>query len=208
MNTHGNLGVTTGILLIIMILIGAVAGSVIIDETQNVSAPDLNQLTNEALDEITTYLQIKTIVGKYETVQGKQAIQKIAILIKPLVSGTIDITKVTILISHGDDLRILFFNGQVAPVRSHSVFNHPQWDTLNDSSFSLLSTIDDDSSMTQYHVMNKNTDMAFIMVNLPITAPLYYGDSLQLTLTPSPGTERTVTLEPPMPTTQIVSLYD
>lgn len=207
MNNQGNLGITAGILLIVFILIGAAAGSVIINETQNVTNPDLYKITNDAVDEITTYIQIKNIVGKYENIQGQQCIQKIAIFIKPLVSVDIDIAKLKIMISNGDDLRILFFSGQVSSMNSNSLFNHPLWDSINDSTYGLLSTVDDDYSMTQYHVINKNTDMAFIIFKLPATAPLVYGESLKITLIPSPGTECTVTLEAPMPTTSVVSLY-
>jgi archaellin len=207
MNNQGNLGITAGILLITFILIAAVAGSVIINETQNFSSQDLNKITNDAVDEITTYFQIKNVVGKYENIQGKQCIQKIAILIKPLVSVNIDIAKISIMISNKEDLSIISFSGQAASIRYNSLFNHPLWDSMNESTYSLLSTVDDDCSMIQYHVINKNTDMAFIILKLPATISLVYEESLQITLVPSPGTECTVTLEPPMPTTQVVSLY-
>jgi archaellin len=208
MNDQGNLGITAGVLLIIFILIGAVAGSVLINGTQNLSYGDLTKITNEALDEITTYIQVKNVLAKYENFQGKQCIQKIAIFIKPLVSIDIDITKISITISNGDDLRILFYSGQVASINSYSLFAHPLWDSLSDDTYSLISTIDDDSSMVQYHTINKNTDMAFIILKLPANATLSYGESLQITLMPSPGNERTITLEPPLPTTHVVSLYE
>jgi len=207
MHNQGNLGITAGILLIIFILIGAVAGSVIINGTQNVSDLDLTKITNDVLDEITTYLQVKNVIGKYENIQGKQSIQKIAIFIKPLVSIDIDIAKIRIMISNGEDLRILFYSGQAASINSYSLFNHPLWDSMNEDTYSLISTVDDDSSMEQYHTMNKNTDMAFIILKLPTNATLVYGESLQITLMPSPGNECTITLEPPIPTTHVVSLY-
>jgi len=207
MTDTGNLGLTTAIILIIFILIAAVVGSEIIQTTQEVSSADLTSITNEALDEITTYLRIKNVVGKYETIQGQEGIQRIALLIKPLVSIHLDIEKLTIMISNGDDLRILSFSGQVAPIKSYSLFGHPLWETMNESSFSLLSTVDDDNSMIDFHLINKNTDMGFIILDLPATDPLLYGESLQVTLAPSPGNECSVTLEPPLPTTRVVSLY-
>lgn len=208
MNHKGNLGITAGIFLIIIILIGAAAGSVIINNTQSASNQDLTQITNEAIDEITTYFQIKNVVGKYENIQGRECIQKIAIFIKPLVSVQIDIAKINLMISSGDDLRILSFSGQVARINSSSLFTHPLWDSMDESSFSLISTVDDDCSMTDFHIINKNTDMAFIILKLPPTAPLFYGGSLQITLIPSPGNECTITLEPPLPTSHVVSLYN
>jgi len=207
MTDTGNLGLTAGIILIIVVLIAAAAGSVIIQTTQNVSNQDLTRITNDALDEITTYFQIKNVVGKYENVQGQEGIQRIALLIKPLVSLHLDIAKITIMISNGDDLRILSFSGQVAPISSHSLFNHPLWESMNESSYSVISTVDDDNSMTDFHIINKNTDMGFIILNLPATDPLLYGGSLEVTLIPSPGNECSVTLEPPLPTSRVVSLY-
>jgi len=207
MTDMGNLGLTAGIILIIVVLIAAAAGSVIIQTTQNVSNQDLTRITNDALDEITTYFQIKNVVGKYENIQGREGIQRIALLIKPLVSLHLDIAKITIMISNGDDLRILSFSGQVAPISSYSLFGHPLWESMDEGSYSVISTIDDDDSMTDFHIINKNTDMGFIILNLPATDPLLYGESLEVTLIPSPGNECSVTLEPPLPTSRVVSLY-
>ena len=207
MTDTGNLGLTAGIILIIVVLIAAVAGSVIIQTTQDVSNQDLTRITNDALDEITTYFQIKNVVGKYENIQGQEGIQRVALLIKPLVSLHLDIGKITIMISNGDDLRILSFSGQVAPISSYSLFGHPLWESMDEGSYSVISTIDDDDSMTDFHIINKNTDMGFIILNLPATDPLLYGESLEVTLIPSPGNECSVTLEPPLPTSRVVSLY-
>ncbi len=208
MNDTGNLGLTTAIILIVFILIAAVAGSVIIQTTQNVSDQDLTSITNDALDEIITYIQIKNVVGKYENIQGQEGIYRIALLVKPLVSVHLDIEKMTIMISTGDDLRILPFSGQAASLKSCSLFGHPLWDTFDEGSFGVLSTVDDDNSMTDFHLINKNTDMGLIIIKLPATAPLHYDESLKLTLIPSPGNECSVTLEPPLPTTRVVTLYE
>ncbi|HVQ00084.1 MAG TPA: hypothetical protein VMT57_01080 [Candidatus Thermoplasmatota archaeon] len=207
MTVTGNLGLTAGIILIVIILIAAVAGSVIIQTTQDVSNRDLTSITNEALDEITTYLQVKNVIGKYEDVQGQEVIQRIAVLIKPLVSLHLDITKLTIMISDGNDVHLLTFSGLAAPIKSYSLFSHPLWDLINDSSFGIISTVDDDNSMIDAHTIDKNTDMGFIIINLPATDRLLYDESMQLTLIPSPGNERIITLEPPLPTSQVVTLY-
>jgi archaellin len=207
MNNKGNLGATTGIFLILMIIIGAIAASAIIQTTQSTSIQDLTKITNEAIDEITTTFQIKNVVGKYDNIQGRQCIQKIAIFIKPLVSLNIDIAKINLMTVHGDDLRLLSFNGLAAPISTHSLFDHPLWDSMDEASYSVITTVDDDCSMTDSHIIDKNTDMAFLIVKLPSTAPLYYGQTLQITLIPTPGNECTVTLEPPLPTTHVVSLY-
>ena len=208
MNDKGNLGLITGILLIGFILIGAVSASVIMNSTTSTTDRDLNQMTNEVVDEISTYLQIKNIIGKYQTIQGEQKIQQIAILIKPLVSLDIDITHMIIKISNGEQLYILYYDGNAAPIGTYSLFNHPLWDALTENTYTIIPIIDDDCSMTTYHTINKNTDTAFILVKLPNDIAMKKGDNLQVTLIPSPGMERTVTLEAPLPTSHVVTLYE
>jgi archaellin len=207
MNNQGNLGITTGILLIGFLLIGAVSASVIINTTQTVSSDkDLNKITNEVVDKICSYIEIKDIVGKFQQVQGQQKITQLLILINPLISQQIDIKHMTIKLTDGEQLRFLYFNGNVNTVNSYSLFDHPSWNTITPDTYSILSVIDDDGSITSSHVFNKNTDLAFIQIKLSPEAALIKGDSLQITILPSPGMERTVTIEAPLPTTHVVTL--
>jgi len=208
MNNHGNLGLLTVILLITFVLIGAVSASVIMNKTTSVSNTDLNRLTNEIVDEITSYLQIKTIVGQYQTIQGNQRIQKIAVMIKPLISQTIDLTHMIIEVSTKEQFFVLYFNGNVSPLGSYTVFDHPLWGTLTQDTYSVIPILDDDSSMVTYHSINKNTDSAFLLVQLPDACTMQKGDVVQITLQPSPGAERTVVLEAPLPISHVVTLYE
>jgi archaellin len=208
MNDQAQLGIITVILLIGFILIGAVSASVILTEQNNISEQDLNKITNEAVDEICSYIQIKHIVGKYQTIQGEQKIQKIAFLIKPLVTQEIDVFHMTIQLSNGEQLRLVSYNGYAESIHSYSLFEHPLWNTVATGSFSLLSTIDDDNSIINSHLINKNTDMAFILLKLPNDMTIGYDDELEVTILPSPGIGRTVTLEPPMPIKNVVTLYE
>jgi archaellin len=208
MNDQAKLGIFAGILLIGFILIGAVSASVIMTSSNNISEKDLNKITNEVVDEICSYLQIKHIVGKYQTIQGEEKIQKIAILIKPLVSQDLDISRMTIELSNGEQLQMLFYNGCAESMNSHSLFEHPLWDSVNPGTFSLLTTIDEDNSIITSHVINKNTDMTFILLKLPDDIAMKYGDELRVTILPSPGMGRTVTLESPLTTKHVVTLYE
>jgi archaellin len=208
MNDQAKLGIFAGILLIGFILIGAVSASVIMTGSKNISEKDLNKITNEVVDEICSYLQIKHIVGKYQTIQGEEKIQKIAILIKPLVSQDIDISRMTIELSNGEQLQMLFYNGCAESLNSHSLFEHPLWDSVTPGTFSLLTTIDEDNSIITSHVINKNTDMMFILLKLPDDIAMKYGDELRVTILPSPGMGRTVSLESPLTTKHVVTLYE
>jgi archaellin len=208
MDDQAKLGTIGGILLLFFILIGAVSASVIITNTEVTSDDDLDRMTSEIVDELCSYLQIKQIVGKYQMLQGEQRITKIAILIKPYVSQNIDISKMTIELCNGDQYNILFFNGSTGSIRSHSLFEHPLWNSLTNDTFGLLSTIDDDNSIINSHMINKNTDMVFIILTFSIENAMYQEDSLEVTIQPSPGIGRSVTLEAPLPIKSVVTLYE
>jgi archaellin len=106
MNDQAQLGIITLILLLGFILIGAVSASVLLTDNNTITEKDANKITTEVLDEICSYLQIKDIIGKYQIIQGEQKIQKIAILIKPLVTQDIDISHMTIQLTNGEQLQI------------------------------------------------------------------------------------------------------
>ena len=207
MDNTGNLGILTGILLIVFILIGAVGASVIMNGSGDTSEEDYSQMVDEVVDEISTYVQVKDIIGKYELVQGEYQIHKIAILMRPLVSIELDTLHMSIEISDGEQLYLLFPSGQSAFISSYSLFNHPLWENTTEGSFSFLVAIDEDRSMIEYQVINKNTDTAFLIVNFPAGLSMKYGDTIELTLLPAPGVERSFTLEAPLPIDHVVSLY-
>jgi archaellin len=181
---------------------------VIITNTEITSEDDLNRITNEVVDELCSYLQIKQIIGKYQMIQGEQRINKIAILIKPFVSQNIDISHMAIELCDGEHYHILFFNGTAGSIRTHSLFEHPVWDSITNETFGLLSTIDDDNSIINSHMINKNTDMMFILLKLPDDTAMNKDDLLEVTILPSPGIGRTVTLEAPLPIKNVVTLYE
>jgi archaellin len=208
MDDQAKLGTIAGILLLGFILIGAVTASVIITGSEITSEDDLNRITNEVVDEICSYLQIKQIIGKYQMIQGEQRINKIAILIKPFVSQDIDISHMTIELCDGEQYQMLFFNELAGSIRSHSLFEHPLWDSMTAETFSLISTIDDDNSIINSHLINENTDMTFIILKLPDDKAMKKDDQLQVTILPSPGIGRTVTLEAPLPIKNVVTLYE
>ncbi|MCK5459005.1 MAG: hypothetical protein KAI20_03880, partial [Thermoplasmatales archaeon] len=67
MNNQGATGIATAILLISFILIGATAASVIMGDSGNNPEENYEEILDEALDEISTYIQIKDALGKYNS---------------------------------------------------------------------------------------------------------------------------------------------
>ncbi|MCX6665453.1 MAG: hypothetical protein NT038_05265 [Euryarchaeota archaeon] len=207
MNQNGNLGITTAILLIGFILIAAIASSVIVGNSTNGDENSLKQITDEAVSEISTYIQVKDIMGKYYNVDGYQSIKKIVVLIKPLVSCTIDVTQLMVKLCNGQDIRVLSYSGQSDFISTNSLFEHPLWETFTTDQFGFIATLDTDRSLVDYNTINANTDAAYLILKLPEGFTLRNGDILTITLFPSTGMTRILTVEAPLPINSIVTLY-
>ena len=207
MNNHGATGIATAILLVSFILIGATAASVMLgDAGENTSEENYEEMLEEALDEISTYIQIKDVLGKYNSTPEEQHIQKIAILIKPLFSIDIDASELMIKLNNGQQVKMLYYNRQAEFISSNSLFEHPIWDTVTDTNFSFIAILDKDRSIVDYDTINDNTDMIYIILKLPEDFTMKKGDNLEITLFPSTGITKIINLKAPMPIKQIVSL--
>lgn len=206
MNNQGATGIATAILLISFILIGATAASVIMGDSGNNPEENYEEILEEALDEISTYIQIKDALGKYNSTTEEQHIQKIAILIKPLFSIDIDASKLVIKLNNGKQIKMLYYNRQAEFISSNSLFEHPIWTTMTDTDFGFIVILDKDQSIIDYGTINDNTDMTYIIIKLPNDFTMKKGDTLKLTLFPSTGITKTINLKAPLPIKQIVAL--
>jgi archaellin len=215
MNNQGANGVATAILLISFILIGATAASVIMSDSVNKPQENYEEILENAIDEVSTYIQIIDVLGKYNsaTEEGKynsateeQYIQKIAILIKPLFSIDIDASELMIKLNNGKEIKMLYYNRQAKFISSNSLFEHTQWTTMRNTDFGFIVLLDKDKSITDYGTINDNTDMTYIIIQLPNDFTMKKGDSLEITLFPSIGITKTIHLKAPLPIKQIVSL--
>ena len=112
MNNLGSNGITGMILLIVIMLVTITAAGVMTESTTDVTTDiqDIDQLTQEVIDEISTYLQIKDQKGKFYQINDEYRIKKIAILVSPLVSQEIDMTQLTIQLDNGENVRILSYD--------------------------------------------------------------------------------------------------
>lgn len=206
MNNQGATGIATAILLISFILIGATAASVIMGDSGNNPEENYEEILEEALDEISTYIQIKDALGKYNSTTEEQHIQKIAILIKPLFSIDIDASKLVIKLNNGKQIKMLYYNRQAEFISSNSLFEHPIWTTMTDTDFGFIVILDKDQSIIDYGTINDNTDITYIIIKLPNDFTMKKGDTLELTLFPSTGVTKTINLKAPLPIKQIVAL--
>ena len=207
MKSWGSSGIATVIILIAIMLIVVTVAAVLSEETNTTSTEeqDLEQMTQEIIDEITSYIQIKDQKGKYYKTDNVQKIQKIALLISPLVSQNIDMTQLTIQIDNGEMVRMLYYNSASAKIGSQSLFEHTLWDDINAENFGLISIMDLDESITNYQVLNENRDNAYLIFKLPTDMQMSKYDTIKVTLFPSSGIKRTTILKAPMPMKSVIT---
>lgn len=206
MNNEGGTGIIAAILLVSFILIAATAVSLIVENSDGMSEQDLEEMANNAIDEISTYIQIKDVMGKYYSTEGEKSIQKIVVLIKPLFSIDIDVSELMIKLCNGEKIKMLFYSGQAEFIHSSSLFEHPIWENIKGDNFNFVVTLDKDRSIVDYNTINDNTDMAYITIKLSEDFAMKKGDTMTITFFLSKGVTRTITVEAPLPMKQIVTL--
>ena len=141
-------------------------------------------------------------MGKYYTINGTQKIQKIALLIKPLVTTKIDFSEFSIKISNNEDVQILKYNGSIDQIGRNFLFENSVWENICYGYFGVLVVTDKDQSMINYEVLND--DSVYLLIKLSEKFTLQKGDSLTVTLLPSSGLQKTLTLTAPLPMKSIV----
>jgi len=127
-------------LLIGFLLVSIVAASVITNGSgSTTSEQDVEEILNDVLDEISTYIQIKDKIGKYYTTNGIARIEKIAILVKPLITIDIDISQLNIKLCDGKLLD-----------KDNSLVDH---DILNEDMAYIIIKLPEDFSMVKKEAM-------------------------------------------------------
>ncbi|UCH72226.1 MAG: hypothetical protein JSW62_01385 [Thermoplasmatales archaeon] len=206
MNRRGSTGIAAAVLLISFLLISIIAASVIIGESQETTEQDLQQIADDVIDdvlnEITNYLQIKDLMGKCNINSDERKIEKIAILIKPLISNDIDASELIIKLCNGNDVKLINYSGNAEFIGSNSLFEHPIWDTVNGENFGFIVISDKDNSLDSDIL---NGDMVYIAIKLSGSFPMSKGDTMTMTLFPSSGIVRTINLKAPPPIESVVS---
>ncbi len=199
-------GVTTVILFISLLLIGIIVASVISGQTLGTTTNhNYNQMIEETLDEISTYILIKDQNGKFREIDGEQRIDKIALYITPLVSQEINMSQLTIQLNNGETVMILVYDGNAENLESKSIFGHPIWNNMNGNNFGFISIIDLDESLVSYDTFNDCSDKAYVVFKLPDDMTLGKHEKLAVSLFPSVGITRTTILKAPLPMTSVIT---
>jgi archaellin len=199
-------GLTSVILIVSLFLIGITVADVISgDTTDSISDQQLEQITEEAIDELSSYILIKDQIGKYIDINGELKIEKIALWITPLVTQNIDVSQLTIQINDGNSVVLLKFGNNSENLGSNSIFDNIVWNDLNGSNFGFISIIDMDKSLVDYNTLNDCSDNAYVVFKLPESISFKKHDKIVVTLFPSTGITRSIELKAPLPIKSVVS---
>jgi len=186
-------------ILPILLLSGGLitAGGVSTIDFNEIDDDEYSNMISNVLNDISSYIQIKDMTGKYS--DGE--IHQVAILMSSLLKTNIDISNITIKLAGNDDVRIQQYNGVVKEIGSESLFTHSIWKNVTTDTFALLVIRDSDNSLENDIL---NNDLAYIVIELP--NGMKKGELLEVTLFPSLGVQRTIVLEAPLPIKSVVRL--
>lgn len=205
MSTWRTTGIATIIILITFLLTAITVTSIITEETTNTTTEyNYEEITEEIIKEITSYLQIKDQKGKYTNINGEQKINKIALLISPLVSQNIELPQLTIQLDNGETIRILKYY-KSSKLSQQSIFEHQIWNSINGTNYGLITICDIDNSITDYNTINENSDNAYLIFKLPSDMTMNKYDKLTVTLFPSSGITKITILKAPLPIKPVVT---
>jgi len=165
---EGSIGIGTLIVFIAMILVAAVAATVII-QTSETLQNRAYAVGTQTIREVSSGMQIVDITGYAD--DNKTKIEYLAITIKPRAgSYDLDLNETMIYIEH-DNLSVLsldFQNGNQTitnSVSSDGIFHTLNHSCLTSTNYGIIAIRDSDNSIVNNHGISRN-DLAIIIVNL------------------------------------------
>lgn len=191
-NNKGAVGIGTLIVFIAMILVAAVAASVIITTAENLQQR-ARTVGSSVIREVSAGLVIENIAGYTDV--NKTKIQYIALLVRPR-AGTQDIDlEYTVLTIKYNNLTVLKLNTSLiseAGTDNMSVFDTPVTSGSNytiignstNTEYGLISVLDADNSIMNSHGINDG-DRIYILLNLTAIIPEESGLPTRATLSGS-----------------------
>lgn len=193
------------ILILLVVLFIALTATSMMTNQVTTSQQDLTQYVDDALYEITSYLQIKNVYATYSR-QAPYHIDKIALFVSPLFHQTIDLSTYIIHIQTDTNLHLYTYNYTLSPMGSTGVFSHPIWDQHSNHHFGIISIQDPDDSLISHHSFSQPADMAVFTLSVEDVS-ITKGDLVTIQLSPGQGVERSLMFRVPLPTRTVVNLW-
>jgi len=192
MNNIGSTGIVSMALISGILIMGA-SSSVIFEGSDDLSE-DAKQAVNDALEEITTYLKIEEAIGKYYTTNNERRVERIVIFVKQFITSMINVSELKIKIQNDVDVIVLSYSGHAEKTGSKPMFSHDIWEKTNNS-FSIIVTNDNDRSLLDHNIMNK--DRGYIAIKLPESFAMKKREKISISIIPSKGITSSILCETP-----------
>jgi len=168
---YAAIGIGTLIVFIAMILVAAVAASVIIQTSEQLQNR-ASAVGKQTIREVSSGMRIVDITGY--TDESKTKIEYLAISIRPR-AGSFDLDlNETLLYLEYDNLTVLSLNyvsgldSITGTVSSDGIFHTLNHSVLNSTNYGIIAVRDKDNSIVNSHGISTN-DMAVIIINLTST---------------------------------------
>ena len=192
MNNIGSTGIVSMALISGLLIMGA-SSSVIFEGSDDLSE-DAKRAVNDALEEITTYLKIEEAIGKYYTTNNERRVERIVIFVKQFITSMVNVSELKIKIQNDVDVIVLSYSRHAEKIGSKPIFSHDIWEKTNNS-FSIIVTNDNDRSLLDYNIMNK--DRGYIAIKLPEGFAMKKSEKISISIIPSKGITSSILCETP-----------
>jgi flagellin FlaB len=193
------IGIGTLIVFIAMVLVAAVAASVIMQTAENLQQRAY-AVGKQTIRDVSSGVRVISVTGYTDV--NKTRIQYLAIAITPRAgSYDVDLNK-TLLYIQLDDYSVLSLNlsSKANSVSEGGIFNTLNESILNSTNFGVISIHDRDDSIIKTNGMS-TTDQAILIVNLtavlPTTQGLVPGEILEGQLVPDVGSSGIFVIQSP-----------
>ena len=183
-----------GTTLIASVLVAGSASTMLSGESDDFGQ-DAQKILNDVMVEITTYLQIQDVFGKYYNSGEDRAIERIVIVAKQYIHTPVNLSDLAIQLCNNEDVVFLEYSGQSHDVGSNALFSHPAWESLESGEFGVLVANDNDRSVLDYGIING--DLIHIIVSLPDQFKMKGKDSVTVSIVPNNGITTSIDLESP-----------
>jgi archaellin len=201
---HASAALPLILILLAVIFIALTATSMITTQTTS-SQQDIQQYVDDALYEITSYIQINNVYATYSK-QAPYQLEKIAIFASPFFRQDIDLSTYIIQIQTESNIHLYTYNNTISPLESTGVFSQSQWDLLTNQHFGIISIQDTDQSLLSHHSFSEPSDTAAFTMQVDDLC-ITKGDYVTILISPGAGVEKTISFKAPLPTRTVVNLW-
>ncbi|UXM84047.1 flagellin [Methanococcus aeolicus] len=165
-NKKGAMGIGTLIIFIAMVLVAAVAASVLIN-TSGFLQQKASSTGKESTEQVASGIQILQISGMHNTTHMNNS----AIYVTPNAgSSAIDLSQSIIILASGTSERTISYN--ISKTQSYdsittggSVFGSPVWDNLTSKDFGIIVIVDSDGSCQNITPVINKGDLVVLALN-------------------------------------------